>query len=367
MAVLPGEARINERRGRVVESIRFRDRLGRELGSLIALQVSQCTVFGYESVQHGHQAVGGDRASRDSVHRQAITGEDVWEVDQLGLTPVSLLKELELCGPNRVGADGCHGAHLHAEPAQALPALAVGHLQALYTQQALDPLLVHAVTIAPTVLTSPPPTPARGAPWRRPRANDTVPARRRWVPAPQDARWSGDGRLFDRLRVLAPLTIHRELRLREGGRWGLEVSRGGLFKDRVVQGQIGNHPQLPFVLGLELLRAQGVVILHATELVLSAVPRRFGDPKMSADLGEVLTLAQELVTIGQLSDHLFRGMVPLHLDILLDQFWSIGTLRCAGLFQRGLRKSTFDGAASRSPNGEIFIAVSDGASRLALD
>ena len=90
------------------------------------------------------------------------------------------------------------------------------------------------------------------------------------------------------------------------------------------------------VLSLELLQALGVIGLHATVLSLPAVRRPLGDLEMAAELGDVLALVQQLVTLGEFSDHLLGGVVPLfHGSSLLHS--EIGTLTGSGSFQRDPR------------------------------
>ena len=84
---------------------------------------------GHEFVEHVHQIIGGDGAL--DVHRQALAGEDVLDVEQLRLLVVSRLVELEVHRPDGVGADRTHGPDVHAQSAQGLLALAIGNFQAL--------------------------------------------------------------------------------------------------------------------------------------------------------------------------------------------------------------------------------------------
>jgi hypothetical protein len=59
---------------------------------------------------------------------------------------------------------------------------------------------------------------------------------------------------------------------------------------------------------------------------------------MSADLGYVFAFIEQFVALGELSDHLLRGVFPsLHGAVLLAPFWSIGTLINRGSFQGDLR------------------------------
>ena len=102
---------------------------GRGLGRVVTAQERWCAVLGDELVEHVHQIIGGDGAL--DVHRQALAREDVLDVEQLELASVSRLVELEVYRPDRVGANGRHGPHVHTESAQRLLALAVGDLQAL--------------------------------------------------------------------------------------------------------------------------------------------------------------------------------------------------------------------------------------------
>jgi hypothetical protein len=47
---------------------------------------------------------------------------------------------------------------------------------------------------------------------------------------------------------------------------------------------------------------------------------------LPAHLGEILALVEQFVALGEFSDHLFGGVVPLLHDVLLAPFWSIRTL-----------------------------------------
>jgi len=73
------------------------------------------------------------------------------------------------------------------------------------------------------------------------------------------------------------------------------------------------------VLGLELLEPLGIVGLHAAVLSKPTMPGRLGDLEMAAHVIEVLTAAEELVSLSQLPDDLIRRMPPAllrsHVDV----------------------------------------------------
>src|SRR5690606_4304787 len=72
----------------------------------------------------------------------ALAGELVDDVQQLQGAAIDGGVELEVHCPQRVRRDRAHGPDRGADPAVGLLALAVGHLQAFLSPQALDPLVV---------------------------------------------------------------------------------------------------------------------------------------------------------------------------------------------------------------------------------
>ena len=92
---------------------------------------------------------------------------------------------------------------------------------------------------------------------------------------------------------------------------GLEFSLGHELQHVDVQGLVRHDALQARVLLLELFEALGVVGLHAAILIPPAVPGRLGDLELPADLGHVVTLVEQLLALGDLSDHLFGGVTPL--------------------------------------------------------
>ena len=86
--------------------------------------------------------------------------------------------------------------------------------------------------------------------------------------------------------------------------------------------------------GHELLQAQllrsssqplGVVGLHSPVLVPPAVPGRLGDLEVAVHLIDLLALAEELVALGELADHLLGCVAPsFHVSVLLPPSWGVG-------------------------------------------
>src|SRR5690606_12683410 len=124
----------------------------------------------------------------------ALAGELVDDVQQLQGAAIDGGVELEVHGPQRVRGDGAHGPDRGADPAVGLLALAVGHLQAFLSPQALDPLVVDLPARPSGSLGCPTPSP----PWPLLRErSDELPAARsrdRLAPGARGAGSSGADR-----------------------------------------------------------------------------------------------------------------------------------------------------------------------------
>ena len=86
-------------------------------------------MFGDETVQHGHQVVGGEGTL--DLDDQALAGEDVLDVEELELFALTGLAELEVHRPDGVRSNGAHGPDVNAQSAKGLLALAIRDLKAL--------------------------------------------------------------------------------------------------------------------------------------------------------------------------------------------------------------------------------------------
>src|SRR5664280_1679786 len=60
------------------------------------------------------------------------------------------------------------------------------------------------------------------------------------------------------------------------------------------------------------------------------MPGRLGDLELPAHFVHVVTLVEQLLSFGELSDHLFGGVIPLFHAVLLAPFWSIRTRITSG-------------------------------------
>ncbi len=85
-------------------------------------------------------------------------------------------------------------------------------------------------------------------------------------------------------------------------------------------GEFGDDPLQANILGLEILQALDVVGPHATVLGLPAVPRRLVNLEVPADLGEVLTLVEQLLTLGDLPDGSAPSSPHRLLNIMLPEW-----------------------------------------------
>jgi len=75
-------------------------------------------VLGDESIQHLGQIVGGDGSF--DFNGEALSGEDVDDVEQFERLAISSLIKLEVHRPDGVGADRTHGTHVGPDAAQGL-------------------------------------------------------------------------------------------------------------------------------------------------------------------------------------------------------------------------------------------------------
>lgn len=116
-------------------------RVGDELGAVVAAQVLGGAAFRGDSIEHGHDVVGVDRAFHLGGER--LTAELVDDVQELEHPPVCGLVELEVTIPHHVRGDRTERACDHADAPKWSLLLPIGHLQAFFPPQALDALAVH--------------------------------------------------------------------------------------------------------------------------------------------------------------------------------------------------------------------------------
>ena len=99
---------------------------------------------------------------------------------------------------------------------------------------------------------------------------------------------------------------------------GLEVSRGGLPKDVVIQGLLGDQLLQPSIFFLQLTQLLGLLNFQATILLALAIVSLLGDPKLLAHQGYGLTFGQFDLSFAQFPNNLFRGKsFSRHLALLI--------------------------------------------------
>ena len=100
---------------------------------------------------------------------------------------------------------------------------------------------------------------------------------------------------------------------------GLEVSPGGLLKDKLVERQVGDRPAKPQVLLLQILHLPRLIRLQTALLLAPAVISLLADRDPTTRIRRRPAPRQDNLSLTQRADNLFR---PVPLAHFLSPAWS---------------------------------------------
>lgn len=165
-AFCQGAAGVDEHGVGAVEAAPVRHGVGDELRSVVEAHVDRGAPLAGETLEAVDDVIGVDGAVH--VDGQALPAVLVDHVQQLQLAAIGGLVELEVHRPHHVRPDRAHRPDRLADAPQRLLPLAVGHPQALFPPQAVDPLPVGLPARFPGFCGRPAPSPAGTFPGELP-------------------------------------------------------------------------------------------------------------------------------------------------------------------------------------------------------